>query len=107
MVEGHLLRVQSFVLPPEVVVVLKPEALWIHGARVPLSVERDWTRALAEGRKKREKRFGDPLASARRIQLRGISFFGPDTSQSPTGIALSGGQCWPLNRRFINADDKR
>ena len=54
-VEGHLLRVQSFVRPPEVVVVLKPEALRIHGARVPLSVERDWTRALAEGRKKGKK----------------------------------------------------
>jgi hypothetical protein len=53
--EGHLLRVQSFVRHPEVVVVLKPEALWIHGARVPLSVERDWTRALAEGRKKGKK----------------------------------------------------
>ena len=54
-VEGHLLRVQSFVRHPEVVVVLKPEALWIHGARVPVSVERDWTRALAEGRKKGKK----------------------------------------------------
>ena len=54
-VEGHLLRVQSFDRHPEVVVVLKPEVLWIHGARVPVSVERDWTRALAEGRKKGKK----------------------------------------------------
>ena len=54
-VEGHLLRVQSFVRPPEVVVVLKPEALWIRGARVTFAVERDWTRVLAEGRKKGKK----------------------------------------------------
>lgn len=33
--------------------------------------------------------------------------FRASTSQFPTGIALSGGQCWPLNRSFINADDKR
>jgi hypothetical protein len=54
-VEGHLLRVQNFFLHPEVVVVLKPEALRIHGARVPLSAERDWTRVLAEGRRKGKK----------------------------------------------------
>ncbi len=39
-VEGHLLRVQNFFLHPEVVVVLKPEGLRIHGDRVPLSAER-------------------------------------------------------------------
>jgi hypothetical protein len=54
-VEGHLLRVQSFFRPPEVVVVLKPEAVWIRSARVPLSVERDWRRMMAEGRKKGKK----------------------------------------------------
>ena len=54
-VEGHLLRVQRFVLHPEVLVVLKPEALWVRGARVPLSAERDWTRVLAEGRRKGKK----------------------------------------------------
>jgi hypothetical protein len=51
-VEGHLLRVQSFFRRPEVMVVLKPEGLWIRGVRVPLSVERDWRRVMAEGRKK-------------------------------------------------------
>jgi hypothetical protein len=55
LVEGHLLRVQSFFQPPEAVVVLRPEALWVHRERVPLGVERDWTRALAEGRKKGQK----------------------------------------------------
>jgi hypothetical protein len=54
-VDGHLLRVQSFFRPLEVVVVLKPEALWIHGVRVPLSVERDWTRVRAEARRKGKK----------------------------------------------------
>ncbi len=54
-VEGHLLRVQSYFREPHVVVVLKPEALWIRGVRVPLSVERDWRRLMAEGRKKGKK----------------------------------------------------
>jgi hypothetical protein len=54
-VEGHLLRVQSFFRPPEAMLVLKPEALWIHGARVPLSAERDWRRALVEASQKGKK----------------------------------------------------
>ena len=54
-VEGHLLRVQSYFRPPEVVVVLKPEALWVRGVRVPLSVEMNWRRVIAEGRKKGKK----------------------------------------------------
>jgi hypothetical protein len=54
-VDGRLLRVQSFFRPPQVVVVLRPEALWIHGARVPLSAERDWTRVFVEAREKRKK----------------------------------------------------
>jgi hypothetical protein len=55
-VEGHLLRVQSFFRQPEVMVVLKPEALWIRSVRVPLSVERDWRRVMAEkGQKKGKK----------------------------------------------------
>jgi hypothetical protein len=54
-VDGHLLRVQSFFRQPEVMVVLKPEVLWIHGDRVPLSVERDWRRVMAEGQKKGKK----------------------------------------------------
>jgi hypothetical protein len=55
LVEGHLLRVQSYFRPPEAVVVLKPEALWVRSARVLLSVDRDWTRVMAEGRKKGKK----------------------------------------------------
>ncbi len=54
-VDGRLLRVQSFVRPPQVVVVLKPEALWVHGIRVPCSVERDWTRERAEARQRGKK----------------------------------------------------
>jgi hypothetical protein len=46
-VEGHLIRVQSYFRPPEVVVVLKPETLWIRGAQVPLNAARDRTRAPA------------------------------------------------------------
>jgi hypothetical protein len=55
LVEGHLLRVQSYFRPPEAVVVLKPEALWVRGTRVPLSVDRDWRSVMAEGRKKGKK----------------------------------------------------
>ncbi len=54
-IEGHLLRVQSFFRPPEAVVVLKPEALWVRSARVPLTVEMDWRRAMAEARRKPKK----------------------------------------------------
>ena len=55
LVEGHLVRVQSFIRPAEVVVVLKPEALRIHGARVPLNGRRDWAVVLSDARKKGEK----------------------------------------------------
>jgi hypothetical protein len=55
LVEGHLLRVQSYFRPLEAVVVLKPEALWVRGTRVPLSVDRDWRRVMVEGRKKGKK----------------------------------------------------
>ncbi len=51
LVEGRLLRVQSFVSPPEVVVVLRPEALRIGGARVPLTAVQDWTYVMAQKRR--------------------------------------------------------
>jgi hypothetical protein len=51
-VEGHLMRVQSFRKPPDLVVVLRPEALEIKGARVPLMAVADWQRVLAERRTK-------------------------------------------------------
>jgi hypothetical protein len=54
-VDGHLLRVQSFFRPLEVVVVLRPEALWIRGAKIPLSVERDWTSERLEAWRKGKK----------------------------------------------------
>jgi hypothetical protein len=54
-VEGHLMRVQKFFKPPEVMVVLKPEAVWIHGERVSFSGRRDWARVLADARKKGHK----------------------------------------------------
>jgi hypothetical protein len=54
-VEGHLMRVQSFRKPPDLVVVLRPEALEIKGARVPLTAVPDWQRVLAERRKNGSK----------------------------------------------------
>ena len=57
-VEGHLTRVQSYFKPPEVQVMLRPEALRIRGARVALSAMRDWRRVMLEtkqaGKKKLE-----------------------------------------------------
>jgi hypothetical protein len=51
-VEGHLMRVQSFRRPLELVVVLRPEAIEIKGSRVPLTAVPDWLRLLAERRSK-------------------------------------------------------
>jgi hypothetical protein len=51
-VEGHLMRVQSFRKPPELVVVLRPEAMEIKGSTVPLTAVLDWQRLLAERRSK-------------------------------------------------------
>jgi hypothetical protein len=50
-VEGRLLRVQSFAKPPETVLVLRPEALWIRGVRVSIHAVRDWTYAVAQRRR--------------------------------------------------------
>ena len=50
--------VQSYFKPPEVQVMLRPEALRIRGARVALSAMRDWRRVMLEtkqaGKKKLE-----------------------------------------------------
>jgi hypothetical protein len=54
-VEGHLTRVQSFFRPLEVLIALRPEALWIGGAKVPVSATRDWTPVVAESRRKGQK----------------------------------------------------
>lgn len=57
-VEGHLTLVQSYFKPPEVQVMLRPEALRIRGARVALKAMRDWRRVMLEtkqaGKKKLE-----------------------------------------------------
>ena len=50
-VAGHLMRVQSFRMPPEVVVVLRPESIEIKGSKVPLTAVPDWQRVLAERRR--------------------------------------------------------
>ncbi|HEV3201279.1 MAG TPA: hypothetical protein VGZ73_25440 [Bryobacteraceae bacterium] len=55
-VEGHLLRVESFRMPPQVVVVLRPEALEIKGSRVPLAAIPDWQRAMMDARNRGRKR---------------------------------------------------
>ena len=54
-VEGHVIRVQSYFKPPEVRVVLRPEALRIHGARVALSAMRDWRRVMSETKRAGKK----------------------------------------------------
>jgi hypothetical protein len=51
-VEGHLVRVQSFRRPPEVYIVFRPEAVEIKGASVPLTAVRDWDREIAERRRR-------------------------------------------------------
>jgi hypothetical protein len=51
LVEGRLLRVQNFARPAEVVIVFKPEVVWVRGARVPLSAVLDWTLAMADRRR--------------------------------------------------------
>jgi hypothetical protein len=84
-VEGHLLRVQSFFRPPEVLVVLKPEALWIRDVRVPLSVDRDWRRVMAEGRKKGKKSL-EILLSLRGEDNSGVFRFSGEHVTVPTGF---------------------
>jgi len=50
-VEGRLLRVQTYHLSPaEVIVVLKPESLEIGGSKVPLTAVRDYTREVVAAR---------------------------------------------------------
>jgi hypothetical protein len=85
LVEGHLLRVQSFFRPLEVVVVLKPEALWIRSVRVPLRVERDWRRVMAEERKKGKKSL-DILLPLRGEDNSGVFRFPGEHVTVPTGF---------------------
>ena len=55
LVEGRLLRVQSFHVPPvEVILALKPEHLLIGGSKVPLAAVRDWTQAVLAARMHRK-----------------------------------------------------
>jgi hypothetical protein len=50
-VEGHLLRVQSFSKPPEAFIVFHPETLRAHDATLAMNAVRDWTFLLAQGRR--------------------------------------------------------
>lgn len=51
LVEGRLLRVESFHQPPEeAIIVLSPQTLEIGGSKVPLTVVRDWTRTVSAAR---------------------------------------------------------
>jgi len=56
LVEGRLVRVQSFHVPPlEVILALKPEHLEIGGSKVPLAAVRDWTQAVLAARSSKRK----------------------------------------------------
>lgn len=55
-VKGHLLRVASYRMPPQVVVVLRPEALEIKGVRMPLTAVPDWTHGMNDIRIQDRKR---------------------------------------------------
>lgn len=55
-VMGRLLRVESFRVPSEVIVVLRPEALVIKGSLVPLAATPDWQRAMLAARSKDRKK---------------------------------------------------
>ena len=61
-VEGHLTLVQSYFKPPEVQVMLRPEALRIQGAKVALSAMRDWRRVTLEAKKAGKKKLEIVLA---------------------------------------------
>ena len=78
---------------------------WIHGARVALTVERDWTRVLAEGRKKGKKGV-EILLPLRGEDNSGYFVFQASTLRSPTDIGLSGGQVQPADLCGIHVDAK-
>lgn len=74
LVEGHLLRVQSFQFPrKEVIIIFKPETVEINGAKVPLLAVRDFP---ATGRRKiilpraGEEHFGVFLVAGQHIALK-------------------------------------
>ena len=50
LVEGRLLRVESFHKPPEVVVVLRPDALEINGSKVPVTAVVDRSQVMMKAR---------------------------------------------------------
>ena len=54
LVEGRLLRVQSYARPPQAVVVLKPETIWVRGIPVAINAVRDWTYVAAQMRRERK-----------------------------------------------------
>ncbi|MCU1233151.1 MAG: hypothetical protein JWP63_1118, partial [Candidatus Solibacter sp.] len=54
LVEGRLVRVQTFARPSEAVIVLKPEAMLLRGVRVAINAARDWTYVIAERRRQRK-----------------------------------------------------
>jgi hypothetical protein len=51
-IEGHLLRVQTYLTPAEVEVVLRPEAIGVGERTVSFRAIRDWARVVAESRHK-------------------------------------------------------
>ena len=55
LVEGHLVRVETFHHPPSVVVVFRPETVEVRGSKVPLAASRDWQREVTESRAARRR----------------------------------------------------
>jgi hypothetical protein len=55
-VEGRILRVQSFYIPQaEAIVVLKPETLEIQGSKIPFTAVRDWSQEMAAAKRQGRK----------------------------------------------------
>jgi hypothetical protein len=51
LVEGRLLRVQTFAQPPETLLVLRPEFIQTRTLRIAVSAVRDWTYLIAQRRR--------------------------------------------------------
>lgn len=83
------MRVQSFFRPPAVVIVLKPEVLWVGGDRIGFSAVQDWTRVLSEAEWK-GKEGVEILPPLRGEEHSGDFVFRESTSLFPRGFGLIG-----------------
>jgi len=85
LVEGRLMRVQCYRRPPESIIVLKPEKLWVRGAAVPLSAARDWTLVLTD-RARQGKKGIEILVPLRGEDNSGVFRFSGDPFTVPAGF---------------------